>query len=333
MEILMTIRHCVRVDVTDTVGTGERLTLAATVFLPEDIAGPPGSRTVLFGYPGGAYNRHYYDLQISGHAGYSQAEHHVSSGHIVVAVDHLAVGDSDKPEISLDFDAVARANAHAAREITGRLKAGTLAEGVPPVEVAATAAVGQSFGGFLLIIAQAAEATFDGIGVLGYSARDPQTPWPANLTLDDVLNQRGGNGLHHPFRPWFHYRDVPEDIVAADLTKLPGTLASRAPWSTEFSPGGPAVVRGSRQPRDPGVVAADAARIEVPVLAAAGEIDVVKAPLGEPLAYSASGHVTAAIVPRMAHMHNFASTRVQLWNLIDDWLPAVRRHAARKSVS
>ena len=287
---------------------------------------------MIFGFPGGGYNRQYWDLQIPGHSGYSQAEHHLRSGHIFVACDHLAVGDSDRPLVPLDYDAVARADAEAAVEIRSRLAAGTLAPDVAPVEIGATVALGQSFGGFLLLILQGSEAVFDGIGVLGYSARDPQTPWPEHLTLDDVLNLRGGNGRDHPLCRWFHYADVPEEIVLADMTKLVGTLSSEAPWSTPSNPGGPAI-QSLRRPRDRQVVAAEAARITGPVLVVAGEIDVVAEPMLESSAFLTSAHVTTAVVPRMAHMHNFASTRVQLWEVIDDWLVAVERYAGRTSDS
>jgi len=305
--------------------------VAATVHLPDDLVSSAASgrpRTVLVGFPGGGYNRRYYDLDLPGHDGYSQARYHLAAGRVFVACDHLGVGDSDTPDRPLDYDAVARANMHAAREILGRLRDGSLADGVPPVNVTAAAAVGQSFGGFLLIIGQAADPVFDGIGILGYSALDPQTPWPAPLTLDDVLNLRGGNGRDHPMRPWFHYDDVPEDIMLADMTKQAGTLYSGAPWSTPVNPGGPAVQR-NRVPRTVGVVAADAARIAVPVLAACGEVDVVADPWGEPGGYRGSAHVTMAVIGRMAHMHNFASSRRELWDVIDDWLTVVARRARR----
>lgn len=175
----MTRRHEVRVDVSDAVGTGEQLTVAARVLLPDDIAVESRGRTVLVGYPGGGYTRHYYHLHIPGHAGYSEAEFHVAAGRVVVAIDHLAAGGSDVPQVPLDFDAVARADAHAADEIVGQLQAGAQAADLPPVEVAATAAVGQSFGGFLLIIAQGSAPSFDGIGVL---AAAPGTHKPRGLT-------------------------------------------------------------------------------------------------------------------------------------------------------
>jgi pimeloyl-ACP methyl ester carboxylesterase len=313
----------VRVDVSDAVGTGEHLEVVARVMLPQDSSGP---RTAIFGYPGGGYNRHYYDLHIPGHDGYSQAQFHVDRGQVFVACDHLAVGDSDVPTRSIDYPDVARANMHAAREIRRRLEAGELAAGIPPVELSGVAALGQSFGGFLLILGQGAEPAFDGIAILGYSASHTRTPWPDNLTLEDVRALRGGNGLQHPMTRWFHYDDVPVDIVEADMTKELGTLGSKAAWSTSMNPGGTAI-RPVRNPRDAGAVASEAARIGVPVLVGCGEIDVVPEPRAEPAAYPAAPHITTIVVPQMAHMHNFASTRRVLWDAITDWLPAVVRRA------
>jgi pimeloyl-ACP methyl ester carboxylesterase len=313
----------VRIDVSDAVGTGEHLEVVARVMLPQDSSGP---RTAVFGYPGGAYNRHYYDLEIPGRDGYSQARYHIGHGRVFVACDHLAVGDSDTPSRSLDYPDVARANMHAAGEIRRRLESGQLAAGVPPVELQAVAALGQSFGGFLLILGQGAEPTFDGVAILGYSALHTRTPWPDNLTLEDVRALRGGNGLQHPMTPWFHYDDVPAEIVEADMTKELGTLGSKAAWSTPLNPGGTAI-KPAHNPREPGVVAAEAARIDVPVLIGCGEVDVVPEARAEPAAYPASPHITTIVVPRMAHMHNFASTRRALWDAVEDWLATVERRA------
>lgn len=124
-------------------------------------------------------------------------------------------------------------------------------------------------------------------------------------------------------RPWFHYSDVPDDIVAADMTKLPGTLASGALWSTASNPGGRSV-GGHRQPRDPGVVAADAARIDVPVWSPAA-----RSTSSRSRSWSRPRpHLTVATTERMAHMHNFASTRARLWQVIEDWLTALEHRKA-----
>jgi pimeloyl-ACP methyl ester carboxylesterase len=69
----------------------------------------------------------------------------------------------------------------------------------------------------------------------------------------------------------------------------------------------------------PGVIAAEAAAVKVPVLIAVGERDVCPEPHAEPTAYRGSSDVSLFIAPRMAHMHNFASTRALLWSRIASW--------------
>jgi alpha-beta hydrolase superfamily lysophospholipase len=65
-----------------------------------------------------------------------------------------------------------------------------------------------------------------------------------------------------------------------------------------------------------GSVAREAATIDVPVLVASGEVDVIPDPWVEPTAYRGSSDVSVVVVSRMAHMHNFARTRTQLWERI-----------------
>jgi hypothetical protein len=57
----------------------------------------------------------------------------------------------------------------------------------------------------------------------------------------------------------------------------------------------------------------------VPVFVGVGERDVVPAPREEPRAYPRSPDITVAVYPRMAHMHNMASTREQLWRRLHGW--------------
>jgi len=42
--------------------------------------------------------------------------------------------------------------------------------------------------------------------------------------------------------------------------------------------------------------------------------------MGDPGGYRGSPQVTTAVIPRMALMHNFASDRRELRDVIDDWL-------------
>ena len=127
-----------------------------------------------------------------------------------------------------------------------KLEDGTLLPGYPRVRAATKLGIGQSMGGCFTIVAQGQLNTFDGIGVLGYSAIHtvvptrpgaPRATWPWILrgtSLDNpkILNQPamaasagpklgGQEDLaaaasrgEHPFAWCFHFDDEPADIVA-----------------------------------------------------------------------------------------------------------------------
>jgi alpha-beta hydrolase superfamily lysophospholipase len=78
-----------------------------------------------------------------------------------------------------------------------------------------------------------------------------------------------------------------------------------------------------------GAVAQEAEAIEVPVLVGCGERDVVPDPWAEPGAYRGTCDVMVKVVPRMAHMHNFARTRVLLWDAIERFAHGVSRRVER----
>jgi hypothetical protein len=315
----------VTVDVTEAVGTGERLATRATVVVPErgDIRDRP---VAFFGFPGGGYTRHYYDLHPPGHSGYSQAEHHARDGDVFVCCDHLAVGDSDVPDVALDFEAVGRANAATAREVMARLRRGELDGALRPIDPAAMIGMGQSYGGFVLTIGQAVDPCFDAVAMLGWSGIETIPPWPDDVDIAAIVAGTAGDGMDHPMRPVFHFDDEPVDLVVMDMTRG-GSMGSAKAWGAANAPGGPAVV-GDRAPLGPGVVAAEAAAISVPVLVACGEVDVVGDPWAEPTAYRGSRDVTVVVFEQMAHMHNFASSRERLWARLASWARAVGDLAA-----
>jgi len=303
------------VDVTDAAGTGERLEVAATVVVGD--TAPQADPLVFVALPGGGYSRHYYDLDPPGYEGYSQAAFHAAAGDVFVALDHLGVGDSDIPGKRLDFDAVARASCAAAREILRRLQTGELDGSLPALQPAAAIGLGQSYGGFMLTIAQALDPVFDGVGMLGWSGIQTLPPWAEGVDIAAIMSGQAGDGLDHPMRPWFHHPSEPDDLVLMDMTRPVGASGAAQPWGATYAPGGPSA--GGRNPLDPGVVGAEAAAIEVPVMVACGEIDVVGNPRAEPMAYPGSFDVTVTVFARMAHMHNFAPSREALWRRLGSW--------------
>src|SRR5215469_16267266 len=87
-----------RFDVTGEVAPlSEPLSIAAWVFAP---ASPAETRpVVLVCLPGMSYTKAYYHLEVPGFPldAYSFAVHMVKRGFLVVALDHLGVGESTQP--------------------------------------------------------------------------------------------------------------------------------------------------------------------------------------------------------------------------------------------
>jgi len=311
--------------------------IAATIFVPEPL---PTSPTIVFALPGGGYARGYFDLHFPGHTGYSQAAHHVAQGLVMVAVDHLGVGDSSTDaNDTIVIEDIVDANDAAVREILRRLREGRIDPALPALQPGFVVGTGQSMGGGVTIIMQGRHRTYDAIAPLGYSAvqavlplRAPEarqgikamfshhrrsTP-PAELSVPQT-SERIGDFLYP-----FHWDDVPQDIVEADLAGGYPLRENPPPWGSRTVP---RCVVGMMA-RD--YVAAEAAVIDVPVFFGEGERDVSENPWEESARFPRVRDFTLFVCPRMAHMHNFASTRRLLWDRSVDWVATVRRLAGAR---
>lgn len=333
-----------RVDVSDVVGLSEDLSLGVTVCLPEHV---PAQPLVCFAFPGGGYTRKYFTFDMPGDSGGGQAGWHTSRGWIVVTSDHLYCGDSSQPAdpAAMTYEQIVDANQEVVRKVLELLGSGDLTADLSPIEDATVIAIGQSMGGALLVLHQGQHAPFDGVGILGWSAHHSVSWLPPEIPATRVryfprgtdmgaltpevfvtampamaLDDRG-----FPLTtPGFHYDDVPADILAQDMTDYPRRGPRPPAWASQTIP------PCSMTMMSPGAVAPEAASITVPVLVAVGERDVCPDPKSEPLAYRASSDISVYICPRMSHMHNFASTRHQMWSRIHIWgegVAAIQRAA------
>jgi alpha-beta hydrolase superfamily lysophospholipase len=294
---------------------------AATVSIPND---PIPRPVVLFGFPGAGYGRRYYGVEHPALEGPGQAAYHAAHGFVFVACDHLCVGDSTMPEdpFALTLEAVADANAVTVASVLERLREGTLAPEVEPLEPAAVIGIGHSMGGCLLTVQQARHRSFDGAAFLGWSQNRIAFPTPSGDFLTRDVPPRGADLRGYRFEPWtwdevrhaYHYDDVPTEILDADLAWAKGDFTQPPPSWISFAM--PPVALSMMAP---GVVAAEAAEIDVPVFLGFGERDTTEDPIAEPAAYRGSSDITLSVFPRMAHMHNFATTRQQLWRRLAHW--------------
>jgi pimeloyl-ACP methyl ester carboxylesterase len=318
-----------RVDITGNTRLPGRLSTAVSIFLPEQAEEEPPP-VVVVAFPGGGFSRRYYDIQLNSATGYSQAEHHTRHGIVFIACDHLGVGDSDIPDLNaLSFEDLAAANHATVKGVMSLLEEGSLAEGVGPFHQAVVIGIGQSMGGCLLTVLQARYRPFDAVAFLGWSGIHTEPPRPPRLhTAHLRMPTRGtdakvaltfiqespppltaaGTSYHH------HWDDVLPEVLERDgAGKIP-----LAPWRSPTMPGCAATMLSA------GVVAEEAAWIDVPVFIGVGERDVCPNPHAEPGAYPNSPYVTLCKVPRMGHMHNFASTRAILWGRLVHWASGIR---------
>jgi len=187
--------------------------------------------------------------------------------------------------------------------------------------------IGQSMGGCVTILTQGQHAVFDAIVPMGYSAIHTVMPQrtaedrqraiearfaPRDTRLETLSVEESSRSIADYVYP-FHWEDVPRDILDADMAGGYPIRTNPPPWGSATIPPCATLMMG------PGVVSAEAHAVRVPVLVVSGERDTVPNPHAEPTAFPTSEDVSVFVVPRMAHMHNFASTRQVLWQRTHDW--------------
>jgi alpha-beta hydrolase superfamily lysophospholipase len=308
-------------DVTQAVGSGEVLSQAAWLFLPRD---PGRARAVLLCLAGGTYDKRYWHLEVPGHPGYSFAEHLAAQGYLVIALDHLGTGGSSDPlhSGSLGLRLLAAGDAGAAAQLSARLRDGTLAPGLPALDLPLVG-VGHSMGSCLTTMVAAQARPYDAVALLGYGVQISNVQNEAGdggdlesrITQSEAMfRQLNGAGpdevsclVHRgQLRQLFHAPDVPDEVVAAD-----DAAESRVP------------VRAASEVITPGYVADFAAAVDVPVFLALGSyVDVSPDPHAELANYRASRDVTLYLAEGSAHCHNFAASRTALWDRIAAWIPS-----------
>jgi hypothetical protein len=328
-------------DVTDAVGTGERLMIAATAYLPDAIS---SEVTVIAAFPGGGYNRGYFHLIVDGDDSYSQALHHTSKGLVVIAIDHLDTGESSSPadRLGITFEHIAAANDATVAKARSLLESGALRSDLGPIRVGPVIGIGHSMGASFLTITQGVHRTFDAVAMLGHSGFQPSWPHPSGRgRIEGMVFPVRGTDLHTLVSPFpdhtfeeilycFHYEDVPSVIMEAEITALKDRSdQSGPPWRSATSPPCSVTLMAA------GAMSPEAGMIDVPILIAVGERDLTADPRAEPTAYRSSSDISVAIFPRMAHVHNFAGTRAQLWDRLCVWADGIKAgyHADTRALS
>jgi pimeloyl-ACP methyl ester carboxylesterase len=311
----------VTLDVTRGVPIDGDHRVATWVFAPSEST---ASAPLLFCLPGGSYSKAYWHLEVPKHPGYSFAEHLAAQGMLVVAVDHLGVGESSRHPRAAELtpDVVAAANAVAFDEVVRRATEGTLTPDLAPLEISLKVGVGHSMGAMLAIFQQSLHGSFDAAALLGYGVTGPIVDFAGEErdgvgapNFEAIMGPARAGALDEPFmadrtmpemRHLFYWDDVPAEVVAADdLTNahLPGVT-------------GPLSIV-------PFIASDHAGRIRCPLFLGFGQRDSTPDAHDEPSAYRSSSDVTLYVLPRSGHCHNSAGTRHQLWDRIGRWVRSV----------
>jgi pimeloyl-ACP methyl ester carboxylesterase len=298
---------------------GGHLTQAAWCFLPPGAVEVVGLLVCL---AGGTYDKHYWHLEVPGHEGYSFAEHLAALGWVVVAVDHLGVGESsDPPNDPLGLEVLRDGDVEVAQQLRTSFADGTLVDGLAPLPHLPIIGVGHSMGACLTTMVQAASSVYDGVALLGYGVEINVRELADGDLADRMARSEvafrqmtgASEGRFHLvprdlLRPLFHSADVPDAVIAAD-----DAVQSRVP------------VRAASEVTTPGYVAPHAALIDVPVLLGfGGDLDVSPDPRGEPARYPRCTDITLVVLDGSAHCHNMASRRAELWDRVAAWAGTVR---------
>ena len=308
MSALQAGRTQFRVDVTQVAGLDGTAHLSIELLLPDN-----GMPHLLFVcVPGGGMNSRYFDLATpAGEQEVSFSKAMLTRGHGVMLIDPLGVGNSTLPEDAylLHPDRMAASHALAVEHVLNSLRNGTLVGGLPPAPDIRSVGVGHSMGALLTVVQQAAQPLHDGLALLGFhTAGLPDQLTQADLDLDRTDARAR---LAELARLRFPVGFLP-----------PNPTPSRRPLSTNA-----ALDRINLAPSYmtmlPDMIAADAARITVPLLLAVGDNDLHTDPHQMPASYPGSKDISLLVLEDTRHNHFIFPSRSRLFERVALWAEAL----------
>lgn len=315
----------------------ERLRLATGLDLPGegplDLAAslwrPHGARRLWVCLPGGNMNRHYFDLQPpraqeeaaspspddAEDWSYSFAAQMTARGDAVLALDHLGIGESDRPMDGWQLTAERLAQATAQALALARERHADLAA-LPAI------GLGHSMGAMMTVLVQHLARPYAAIALLGFSTRGLATFLPPALQgltgpLPDgeALRPHAERMFREPFPVIHRSRRGNRELFGSASAEAAGIAALKR--ATDCLLPLPAL-----RSMLPGNVAREAATLREPVFLGIGDRDMVGPPEAVPAAFPASRQVTLTILPDTGHSHFLFPSRSTLFRALGDWAKA-----------
>ena len=300
--------ECLRVPSAVAAGNIENLHVAVEIHPPT--AADRGVALVCL--PGGGMRRQFYDLPVPGDDSFSFVKAMCAQGFTCVLVDHPGVGQSDQPEdgFVLTPQLIAQTHAGALRWLWAH---------VPELSGLRSIGVGHSMGAMITLIQQHEHASHAGIVLLGFGFDGlPQYLHPkvqALLDDRDSLNARSVELARKFFRvgyPVIRGGGGGGGIYGGDTAERAGIEGIKAVSTHLLAV--PAFMSMLPHHWDP-----MAARIDVPVLVALGDNDLVKAPDNASQVFTHSPAVDVMVLPQTGHSQFLFASRRDLFARIGQW--------------
>lgn len=294
------------------------LKVAAEVFVPALLASPPVALVCL---PGGAMNRGYFNLQSQDDESYSFAAAMTARGFIVITIDHLGVGDSDKPADSyaLTLERIAQANADATAQLLNGLRDGSLIATQPALPTLQSIGVGHSMGAMVTTVQQALAQQHAGIALLGFSTRG----------LPEYVSAEARELSKDSLAVRAETVRLARQMFLTDYPSIRVTQESKVVYGgSNAEPAGmlalkPAIEKllpvPAYQSMLPGNIAPEAAQITVPVFLGLGDKDMAGSPHAIPAAFPCSRDVSLLVLPGTGHNHFVFASRHLLFERLAVW--------------
>lgn len=269
------------------------LEIEIDVFAPARLAEPAA---LLFCMPGGGMNRNYFNLSAEGA---SFAKFMAAQGFIVVTLDHLGIGGSSRPKngFAATSAVLSAANGLVFEEVTRRLRDGALHKALPPLARFTPIGVGHSMGAMLVSLQQDMRHDFAGLMLLSFGT----------CGMPQVLSDEDRAALELPDRGLSLLPELAAKrfggLAYAPIPRIRGSSAASKALE-EAADEVPAVPASHSMM--PGNIKDEIARLDVPVLLAAGDRDVVGPPRELPAQFASAKDITLIVIEQCGH-HPFVS--------------------------
>ena len=281
--------------------------------------------------PGGGMNRAYFDLDVPPAVGdYSMARFAADRGQVVLTIDPPGIGGSDAPDDGYQLTPRSLADTldHVVAEVRNRLADGVL-DGAPPISCAVTVGIGHSAGALLVACQQGRGRTYDAVALLGFSNRGlPSVLTPEEAAFTDRPEELAA-GLADLVRARF---GDPFPLLANPSTGIDAGSVHPAPLQAAFDRAGDRLLGlVGMAALVPGSIQRELARIDVPTLVAIGEHDIAGTIGALPRQLPACHDLTLLTLAGTGHNHNWADSRLALWDRLVGWVSSLQPREPRET--